>query len=72
MESSTDHDPTPEVWRRSQFWHIDYHATPTIYVIVAVRDIGPDDGPLHFLGAAASRARGRGARVTATATLPTA
>ena len=55
MESSTDHDPTPEVWRRSQFWHIDYHATPTIYVIVAVRDIGPDDGPLHFLGAAASR-----------------
>ena len=55
MESSTDHDPTPEVWRRSQFWHIDYHATPTIYVIVAVRDIGPDDGPLHFLGAEASR-----------------
>ena len=55
MESSTDHDPTPEVWRRSQFWHIDYHVMPTIYVIVAVRDIGPDDGPLHFLGAATSR-----------------
>lgn len=55
MESSTDHDPTPDVWRLSQFWHIDYHALPTIYVIVAVRDIGPEDGPLHFLGAEASR-----------------
>jgi len=55
MESSTDHDPTPEVWRLSQFWHMDYHATPTIYVIVAVRDIGPEDGPMHFLGAAASK-----------------
>jgi hypothetical protein len=55
LESSTDHDPTPELWRLSQLWHIDYHATPTIYVIVAVRDIGPDDGPLHFLGAEASR-----------------
>lgn len=55
MESSTDHDPTPEVWRLSQFWHMDYHATPTIYVIVAVRDIGPEDGPMHFLGAATSK-----------------
>jgi hypothetical protein len=34
---------------------LDYHSSPTVYVIVAVRDIDPDDGPLHFLGKAASR-----------------
>ena len=55
MESSTTFDPTPDEWRLSQLWHIDYHALPTIYVIVAVRDIGPEDGPLNFVGEAASR-----------------
>ena len=56
MESRTDFDPQAQgPWRGSQLYHLDYHSSPTVYVIVAVRDIGPDDGPLHFLGKAASR-----------------
>jgi hypothetical protein len=56
MESSTRFDPQPRgPWRSSQLWHADYHAFPTIYAIVAVREIGPEDGPLHFIGEAASR-----------------
>ena len=56
MESSTKFDPQAEgPWRSSQLYHLDYHSSPTVYVIVALRDIGPDDGPLHFLGKAASR-----------------
>ena len=56
MESSTKFDPQPDgPWRSSQLWHIDYHAYPLIYVIVAIRDIGPEDGPLHFIGKRASR-----------------
>jgi hypothetical protein len=56
MESSTRFDPDADgPFRESQLYHRDYHSTPTIYVIVALRDIGPDDGPLHFLGAEASR-----------------
>jgi hypothetical protein len=56
MESSTQFDPDADgPWRGSQLYHLDYHSSPTVYVIVALRDIGPDDGPLHFLGKAASR-----------------
>ena len=56
MESNTRFDPQPEgPWRLSQNWHTDFHFFPTIYVIVALREIGPDDGALHFLGEAASR-----------------
>jgi hypothetical protein len=56
MESRTDFDPQADgPWRGSQLYHLDYHSSPTVYVIVAVRDIDPEDGPLHFLGKAASR-----------------
>jgi hypothetical protein len=56
MESSTKFDPHADgPWRESQLYHRDYHSSPTLYVIVALRDIGPDDGPLHFLGKEASR-----------------
>jgi hypothetical protein len=56
MESSTAFDPDAAgPWRSSQLYHLDYHATPTVYVIVAVRDIDPDDGPMTFVGKAASR-----------------
>jgi hypothetical protein len=56
MRSSTRFDPNPGApWRSSQLWHIDYHSSPTIYMIVALREITPADGPLRFLGAAASR-----------------
>lgn len=55
MQSSTRFDPHADgPWRESQLYHLDYHSLPTVYVIVAVRDIGPDDGPLHFLPKAAS------------------
>jgi hypothetical protein len=55
MESSTRFDPQAHgPWRSSQLWHTDYHSFPTIYVIVAVREIGPDDGALHFVGEEAS------------------
>ena len=69
MESSTKFDPQAEgPWRESQLAHCDYHSLPTVYVIVAIRDIGPDDGPLHFLGKAATRrvveALGYGSRGT--------
>jgi hypothetical protein len=50
MESSTKFDPQPNgPWRSSQLWHLDYHSSPTIYVIVALRDITSDMGPLVFL-----------------------
>jgi hypothetical protein len=56
MESSTEFDPEAKgPWRESQLYHLDYHSSPTVYVVVALRDIGPDDGPLHFLGKSASR-----------------
>jgi hypothetical protein len=56
MESSTKFDPHADgPWRESQLYHLDYHSSPTVYVIIALRDIGPDDGPLHFLDKAASR-----------------
>lgn len=56
MESSTRFDPEADgPWRESQLFHLDYHSSPTLYVVVALRDIGPDDGPLHFLGRSASR-----------------
>jgi hypothetical protein len=56
MESSAKFDPDADgPWRESQLYHLDYHSSPTVYVIVALRDIGPDDGPLHFLGKSASR-----------------
>jgi hypothetical protein len=55
MESSTRFDPQAQgPWRSSQLWHTDYHSFPTVYVIVAVRKIGPEDGALHFVGEEAS------------------
>jgi hypothetical protein len=33
----------------------EHDSSPTVYVIVALRDIDPEDGPLHFIGKAASR-----------------
>jgi hypothetical protein len=55
MESTTRFDSQPEgPWRISQQWHTDFHFFPTIYVIVALREIGSEDGALHFLGETAS------------------
>ncbi len=50
MESSVRFDPSPRgPWRSSQLWHLDYHSSPTLYVIVLLRDVGPGNGPLHYL-----------------------
>jgi hypothetical protein len=50
MESSTKFDPQPAgPWRASQLWHRDYHSSPTFYVIVLLRETGPENGPLHYL-----------------------
>ncbi|HEY7089127.1 MAG TPA: hypothetical protein VH518_13615 [Tepidisphaeraceae bacterium] len=50
MESSTKFDPQPNgPWRSSQLWHLDYHSSPTIYVVVALVDITSDMGPLVFM-----------------------
>jgi hypothetical protein len=50
MESSTKFDTQPDgPWRSSLLWHLDYHSAPTIYVIVALRDITPECGPFVFL-----------------------
>lgn len=56
QESSTKFDPQPDgPWRSSQLYHLDYHSTPTVYVMIAAREIRIEDGPWHFLGAEASR-----------------
>ncbi len=55
QESSVVHDPTPLVWRDSQFWHRDYHIEPTFYVITLIRDVTEDCGPLHWISASASK-----------------
>jgi hypothetical protein len=56
MESTTRFDPQAAgPWRSSQLWHTDYHSFPTVYLIVAIREIGPEDGALHFVGEATSR-----------------
>ena len=37
IESSAKFDPQPKgPWRSSQLYHLDYHSSPTIYVIVAL------------------------------------
>ena len=74
MESSTKFDPQPSgPWRSSQLWHLDYHSAPTIYVVVALRDITSDMGPLVFMSGSDSkmmaaalnyRAKGSAYRVT--------
>jgi hypothetical protein len=68
MESTTKFDKQPDgPWRSSQLWHLDYHSAPTIYVVVALRDITPECGPFVFLSrsvsekaAAALRYRAKG------------
>jgi hypothetical protein len=50
MESSVRFDPRPQgPWRSSQLWHLDYHSSPTVYVIVLLRDVDLRNGPLHYL-----------------------
>jgi hypothetical protein len=55
VESSSKHDPEADgPYRDSQLYHLDHHDHPLLYVIVLVRDIGPESGPFTFLPASAS------------------
>ena len=55
MESTTKFDPDADgPPRESQLWHIDYHDAPMVDVIVALRDISIECGPLHYLPASTS------------------
>jgi hypothetical protein len=54
-ESAREFDPTPDApFRESQLFHLDIHDHALVYVIVAIRDIGTQDGPFSFLPRSAS------------------
>ncbi len=42
------------VYKHSQFYHLDQHDTPMIFVIVLLRDVTTDCGPLTYLSASTS------------------
>jgi len=52
-ESSAD-GQVDSTYRTSQLYHLDYHDTPLVYVILLLRDVGPQSGPFTYLPAAAS------------------
>jgi hypothetical protein len=55
VESSTKFDPQPDgPYRESQLWHLDYHSSPTFYAIVLLREVTPQNGPLHYLSRSTS------------------
>jgi hypothetical protein len=47
-ESSIDGQPD-STYRTSQLYHLDYHDTPLVYVILLLRDVTPESGPFTFL-----------------------
>ena len=52
-ESSID-GQADGTYRTSQLYHLDYHDTPLVYVIILLRDVTPQSGPYTFLPASAS------------------
>ena len=52
-ESSAD-GQVDSTYRTSQLYHLDYHDTPLVYVILLLRDVGPQSGPFTFLPTSAS------------------
>ena len=52
-ESSAD-GQVDSTYRTSQLYHLDYHDTPLVYVILLLRDVGPKSGPFTFLSTSAS------------------
>jgi hypothetical protein len=49
----TDNPNAP--FTASQLFHLDYHGSPMVYVIVPLRDVTMENGPFCFLPASASR-----------------
>jgi hypothetical protein len=55
MQSSRALDPDADgPFRDSQLYHLDYHDSPLVYVLVAMRDIPQESGPWTFLPASVS------------------
>jgi len=55
-ESWAKHDDAPPGhYRGSQLFHIDYHDSPMVYVIVVLRDVTMENGPFCFLPEAVSQ-----------------
>lgn len=54
MESDARFDETPQTLRNSQFFHLDYHDLPMVYVIVTLKDVTEKSGPFCFLPASVS------------------
>jgi len=48
-------DSPPDKPTASQLFHLDYHDSPMVYVIVVLRDISMENGPFCFLPEAASQ-----------------
>jgi hypothetical protein len=55
MESNYKLDPAADgPYRESQLYHLDFHDSPLMYVLVAIEDIAPESGPWTFLPASTS------------------
>jgi hypothetical protein len=55
VESNAAFDAEPDRPKDSQLYHVDYYSQPNVYVLVLLRDTGPDSGPWTFFPRAASR-----------------
>ncbi len=53
-ESWVKFDETPGSLRASQLFHLDYHDSPMVYVIVVLRDVAMENGPFCLLPASVS------------------
>jgi hypothetical protein len=54
VESWAGHDKPGAPWRASQFYHLDHHDSPLVYVIVLLKDTTVKNGPFTFLPASVS------------------
>ncbi len=62
VESTAAGQMDDGIYRQSQLYHLDFHDSPLVYVIVLLRDVTTKSGPFTFLSASTSdrvaRARG--------------
>lgn len=53
-ESSVSYADRPTDYRDSQLFHMDYYSSPTVYVIVLVREVTSESGPFRWVSASES------------------
>lgn len=53
-ESSASYADRPADYRDSQLFHMDYYSSPTVYVIVLVREVTSESGPFRWVSASES------------------